>query len=264
MADETEAQPKPWGDRLLTEGVTLASVPVAGLIATVLFEAGACRFYGVPRELVTTSAWSGVNAVGLILAFTLLFWGNQMVGKVNRWSFWSVARLTVVSFATSYLTLLMLPRWALHYEGAIVAVLLVPTVVCVRFAPALARRWYARVERFGIRAVAVAFAVVVALLVAYPIGYARAERRTYYPVLLPDETTGELVVLRIYGENLICSPLDATGHTFGPDLVLVNLTAVPRVRMIYRQTGPLWPATGGPAGRPSTGPSTRPTTVTAG
>ena len=61
-----------WGERLLTEVVTLAAVPAAAAVTVLLYEWGQCSYFGVPVELATASVWSAFPALALAVVLVLL------------------------------------------------------------------------------------------------------------------------------------------------------------------------------------------------
>lgn len=92
--------------------------------------------------------------------------------------------------------------------------------------------------RFGPNIVLLASILLFSIFIAQDAGTAQAIKQTEY---LVTNTSPEMVVLRVYGDNFICAPFDRTSGKVQNSFVLFKVSADPGLVLTLEKVGPLHP-----------------------
>ena len=236
--NESPATSTPRWRLTLTTELVLGAVPLLGAADAFLFNFGRANAFGISSEFVSVSVAAVGQSVFWLIFFVSLAAGCGRVVQNFRNSNrpqarWANALLFTATAAILILTIFSW-KWLLSIGAAGVVLALLLWRVIMR-----ADKKLEDAERlFGKGAVLGALCVVLAMDVNFIAGQALASgQRTFGVVHIGSEP--ELVELALDGDNLVCAPLDRVKREFGPDFVIVNLTAVPQVTISPELLGPL-------------------------
>lgn len=246
--------------------IALSPIAVAiGYIMAYLYELGYCDVFGIPSEFIQLQSTNIIATVGRVfLSFLLLFWvGFSLllyVNNPNRKPLNPISRrlLIIVFIVLSYIT------FALGYHRAFrewyFAIPLFVYFVLVLFVgPFWTRKnvtggYIAKLaaqdevdrqtphpltfitKHIGWATIGILFFVFVVLSLSYLSGEDTATRQEYFLVPSTNENS---VVLRIYGDELICTQLDKQSNKPNGKLFILKLDDEPRPVLSLQKVGPL-------------------------
>jgi len=92
------------------------------------------------------------------------------------------------------------------------------------------------VRRIGVTPYVLVFVLISVIILAYVAGYTRAAKQTTY---LVTSTSPEMVVLRIYGDNIISAPFSRNTREVKPSFVVLKVGDDYTLKLNYEHIGPL-------------------------
>jgi hypothetical protein len=247
-----------------TVAVLFGFIAPIGYGAAYLREWGFCSVFGIPTELIqlniTTvliAITSGVGALFLLFWLADIFYTLSQQRKLKnfgpiklRLSFdllslilfgcfvalfppiidaWPLLVLfLVILIFTQFVAPLITQRQIPSYKGKLEAQDRV-----VRETPVLLDYF---IKRAGITIVSLGILLVLFLGAMFFVGYNMAQRQTDF--LVPS-THQDSVVLRIYGDNLICAPFDIKTKEVEKTFFIIKLDDEPRPQLCLVRLGPL-------------------------
>jgi len=223
-------------------GIAVGVLTIAGYLGYALAylrEWAFCREFGIPSEFISIS-WATVLSVSaLLLGLLALCWGptigvngwlrSHMAGKYKM----RALLRTILAVVPVCAALLVVYPWLRHtwIEWLIGVVFLGVTFFVQIF---LIEKGGGSMKRTS--GIALVVLILVALLAgAYSDGAERAREQTDYWV---PSTQPQCVVLRIYGETLICAPFDGASHLVERDFFIIKMDDQPRPVLTLRSVGP--------------------------
>ncbi len=272
MAEELKKQHSKW----LTDSILIAIMPVLAYLFAFVSEIGYATYFGIPFEFVAVNQATffivGGSLLGLILVWFLIIRLILLLKKSNL--LWKasnekkqmlllVMRLCwPMPIVLSYLLLDLnyhLPFWSflLSLWPIIVAILICWGVVALfefmvisqkhpektsfREKLALQESGELGFDIFVIHNIKVDFLIVLFIFwlgtIPYMNSYIQASLQKEF-LLFRIAPNNELVVLRIYGDNLICAPFDRIGHNVETKFMNLKTTDI-KTMLSLEQIGPL-------------------------
>lgn len=248
--DETNQAPQATPERglpiWLSEAALLAAIPVVGYLITYIYEASFCSYFDIPLEFILLSPAQLFMALVVVLGFCLLYGGTlELYFKYHP---------ALGSLFPALLGALVTQDW---YRGPFV-LHLIPWYLAMLITTLL-RYWYemrkaaeqegadangsssrsephhesspqALLVRRGL------ILVTVSLPFAFSFGVSDAKKRVRF---LVTDTKPPLAMLRIYGERLICAPVDLKAKRIKRDFSLLTLGEDFKNKLKLRAIGPL-------------------------
>lgn len=247
-----------------TAAVLFGLAAPIGYAAAYLREWGFCSVFGIPIEFIqlniTTvliAITSGVGVLFLLFWFADLFYTFSQQRKLKN--FGPIRRrlsfdLLVLSFFGCFLALFppLIDGWPLLVYFLVILIFIqfvMPLITqrkitgyiskletqdrVEREAPVLLDYF---IKRAGITIISLGILVLLFLSVMFVVGYNTAVRQTDF--LVPS-TNEDLVVLRIYGENLICAQYDIETREVYKTFIVIKLDDEPRPQLRLVRLGPL-------------------------
>lgn len=228
------------GKRIFSEGILLASIPFLGYLTVFVYELGFSSYFGIPYEFIQPS-FTSVCLVTAIIIGILLF--SFVMGHCL-----SLILLTVFSIKDGpflraikriiwqvFVLLFFIFFWGKEWKEyigtiAICTIIIIleflwPLFTCRdrktyseklagqeeienRFDPEF-RRFFDYIDsKFGRHNVSIFLITSLFLLFIYQVGLIKAKQREYFWQVEGDQK----IVIRIYGDNLICAGFDAEKH----------------------------------------------------
>lgn len=232
--------------------------------AAYLRESGFCSVFGVPYEFIqlntTTMLIAITSGVGVLfflysfadMLYTLSQEGKQKKsGPVRRRVYFNLFSLIFLGFLSALFSPLR-QTWPLMLPFLIAFVLaqFVAPLITQRHVRGYVNKLEAQdrlekespvlldylIRRAGITAVSFGLLLVLFLCTMFFVGYNAAERQTDF--LVPS-THQNWVVLRIYGDNLICAPFDLKAKEVEKTFSIIKLGDEPRPQLRLVKLGPL-------------------------
>lgn len=235
-----------------------------GYAAAYLREWGFCSVFGIPVEFIqlniTTvliAITSGVGVLFLLFWFADLFYilsqQNKLknFGPVRRRLFFDLLVIIILGFLLALFHPLI-DAWPLLVYFLVVLIFIqfvMPLItqrkikgyICKletqdrieRETPVLLDYL---IKRAGIAIISLGIVVLLFLSVMYLVGHNTATTQTDF--LVPS-TNEDLVVLRIYGDNLICAPYDMETREVYRTFTVIKLDDEPRPQLYLVRLGPL-------------------------
>ena len=245
----------------LSLGFIVAASSAIGYLLAYLWEAGYGSVFGVPREFIVldvTRVLIAISAVASFFFVASVFAGAYFIAG------WFSARhgqgrggsrlvvLMVLLLSWGLLTLRWPSLWAIWiaYLLPVAATFVVSTVVVpwiIRRLPERLRagldaieKWCAskvpRLPRPAFAAVLIVITVALGLYLSHESGQATAMSQKDFFV---PSTNQNSVVLRIYGDNLICAPFDRGNKTVERSFFVLKVDDDPRPVLTLEKVGPL-------------------------
>lgn len=219
--------------RWVWQSIILAGIPTLGYTLAYVHELGFCNEFEIPNEFIILDWTSILFAIGKILGIVLIlllyvqvfvvlkFWSEKL-GPINQ---------RLIRYFVIFLPLLIIsiPYPSFWLEVLLVFLFFISLLLFVDFLQPLIKStdvkgyrnklkhqdefferkipWLDRfIRKIGMRNILILFFIIPLLFVASNFdGGDTAKRQEEF--LIPS-TNQQLVVLRIYGDNLICAPLD--------------------------------------------------------
>jgi len=246
--------------------ISLTPIAVAvGFIMAYIYELGYCSIYGIPNEFIQLQSTNIISiVVKVFLSFFLLFWVIFFlllyVNDPNRKRLGPISRrlLLIVFFILAYIGLafgyyrafqewyLILPIFVYFTALFFIGPLWTQKSVTGGYIEKLAAQDKADrktpypltliTKNAGGSTIGIVLFVSLLLLLSYFSGEDTATRQEYFLVPSTNENS---VVLRIYGDELICTQLDNQSNKPNGNLFILKLDDEPRPILSSRKVGPL-------------------------
>lgn len=247
----------------MPEGLLAATIPLTGYLLAFVYEAGFCTAFHIPLSFITltpTIVFAAVAALTVLVA--PLFWlanimcimGLDLRDPVAR----SLTRLAI----PGVLFLLFIGVNPKAWQESIWLLCLLAFLALGEFGlPLLTQRdkksyrekllgqeaVEARVtdlfhvfgRRFGTLPMTIAVVMIMAILLSNIAGRSQAKRQEEFLVLA---SSPETVVLRVYGDDLVCAQFDRATKEIQPNFFTikrVSLPSEPRIQLNLEKVGPL-------------------------
>jgi hypothetical protein len=245
----------------LTEGIIIASAPLFGYLAALVYESGYAKSFGIPFELVEVdlkSVFIAMSAlIGLVLTFQLLIFlfidfyrkredpiklGLLKVSPwiilfsisfylfgPNGWKEW-IFMLVFLSIMTFYVFIfpIISQRGKKGYREKIKAEMI---------ASATEDTWIGRgYDLLGIKGGLAILLLTGLHYTFYQAGKAEGFKRTEYMVT---KASSECAVLRIYHDSMVCAPFDRKLKTIKQQFIILKYPDDPEFVLTLEKIGPL-------------------------
>ncbi len=246
----------------LTEGVTIALIPVIGYAVAFAYQWGYANYFGIPPEVIAISI-SGVFIAGVLaggLCFGLFFLSDVIYDLLPEKRNFVMARLVQYGdlyLISAFLLFISPPHWQFW---------LVPLCVVVAQLwddfgrPLLTQRdkksyeekvtaqWQANDKRkpqialvmskYGRSNIRAVLLMIMLLLITFQVGHSVAMRRTFY---LIDEQKPSTAILAIYGNRYVSTNYSNTNGVFSSVMRIAYLAEGSAMELSWKKIGPLKP-----------------------
>jgi hypothetical protein len=248
------------GRAWFSEGLIIAATPVLAYMITFTYEVGFAAFFGIPSEFISlnlTSFFLVAFYLGLMVAFLLATAGMVLIFTPARdhplyRRVLSVLPLSLLAVGYIVMFQSYWREWAAILPGLVILILLVfvlPAVVHrdkgkyvdrLRAADQVVSKSasvFDRVmEKGGTTVVAGFLYAWIILSLSHAAGRSSA---LWQREFLVTSTSPEMVVLRVYGDNLIAAPLDRERKKVQRSFVILKMAADPKLQLRLERVGPL-------------------------
>jgi len=242
------------------QGIIVAASPVIGYGLAFLYELGFCVVFKIPKEFITLNLTTVFVAAGSLLGIVwLLYWFAEiflmLIPRKHPLFRELILLLTVLLLLLGFLIL----WWGLWERVISVALFPLSFILMLFVFPLITQRgkgsyidklqaqrkheletpmviFDSAVRFLGRRISLFIIVVIVLLLFSYSAGDAKALKQDKF--LVPS-TYPQSVVLRIYGENMICAPFDAEDKKIETKFFVIRMTDEPRPTLQLQKVGPL-------------------------
>ena len=222
---------------IFTESIFLAVIPFLGYLTVFIYELGFATYFNMPYELIQPSFTSVCLVTAFIIgALLLTFVGGHLFSVIFLTIFplrdnpllRAIKRVTPTLLITLFFVCLLGREWKLYLGSLLMLSIIIlinflwPLVTCRKeksyvgklekqeetegkFDPEF-RRFFDYIDsKFSRQIVSIFLIVAFFLLLVYQTGFVKARQKEYFWQL----NNGQKIVLRIYGDNLICAGFDA-------------------------------------------------------
>jgi len=247
----------------MPEGLLVATIPLAGYLLAFAYEAGFCGVFHIPMSFMTLSPTMVFAAIaGLALLVAPLLWFANLMCMLGLGLGDPIARSLIRLAIPAALFLLSIGINLKAWRESMGLLLLLAFFVLLEFGlPLLTQRdketyrekllgqeaIEARVtdlfdvlgRRFGTLRVTIAMVMIMAILVSNIAGRGQAKGQEEFLVL---PSSPEVVVLRVYGDDLVCAQFDRITQEVQPHFFVikrVTLPSEPRMQLNLEKVGPL-------------------------
>lgn len=244
----------------VSEGLIIAACSIVAYLLTFVYEAGFARFFRIPLEFITLNLTSIFVVAGALLVvviflfllteliFTILNRGDNPIyrGVVRlipvfllfaallflygvQWREW--IWIAVVMIMLAFLEFgfpLITQRHKIHYRDKLEAQEEVERQVETPIDRAI---W-----RMGSTAIIIILCLWLGLSISYHAGHAAALKQDEFLVAT---TSPEMVVLRIYGDKLICAPFERATKEVQRSFIVLKVAEDPKLMLRLEKVGPL-------------------------
>lgn len=241
----------------------MATIPLAGYLVAFVYEAGFCTVFHIPLSFITltpTIVFVAISALTLVLA--PLFWLANIMCMIGLDLRDPIIRSLTRVAIPGMLFLLLVGMNPNAWREWIWLLSLVAFLALLEFGlPLLTQRDKksyrekllgqeaidARTSdlfdvfgrRFGTWVLNVAMVMIMAILLSYTAGKGQANRQKEFLVLA---SSPETVVLRVYGDDLVCAQFDRATKEVQPNFFVIKRVTVssdPRIQLNLEEVGPL-------------------------
>ena len=253
--------------KVVSEGILLAAIPFLGYLTVFIYELGFATYFGIPYEFIQPSFTS-------ICLVTAIIIGALLVSFVFGHCF-SVTLLTMFSIKDGpLLRAIKRVAWPLlvllffiffygkdwkGYLGPLSILIIIiffeflwPFVTCKdkksyneklikqeeiekRSEPEL-RKFFDYIDsKFGKQIVSIFLITSFFLLLVYQVGLIKAQQKEYFWQL----EDGTKIVIRIYGDNLICAGFDVEKHILDGQFSIVKISSEKNLFLKIKKIGKL-------------------------
>lgn len=255
------------GKKFFSEGILLAAIPFLGYLTVFVYELGFSSYFGIPYEFIQPS-FTGVCLVTAIIIGVLLFgfvFGHCFsvvlltIFPIKDGPFLrAIRRITWQVFVLIFFVFFWGKEWK-EYIGTLTIFILIisfeflwPLITCrdrknyneklagqeeieKRFEPEF-RRFFDYINgKFGRFNVSIFLIASLFLLFVYQAGLIKAKQREYFWQLEGDQK----IVIRIYGDNLICGDFDVDKHVLNGNFNIVKLSPEKKLSLKMTKVGRL-------------------------
>jgi hypothetical protein len=261
--NQTEKKTKPW----LPDGLIIASIPIIAYTVIFIFESGYTSAFEIPQEFIASDLTAALIVSGFLLTTALAsYFFSNIIFMITSAVPEPIARRLrrlfpplLISFVLSlmYGTLWGWKSWA--FVGCSLAI-----VIIVEFlTPAITQRgkgsYFEKLEardqqrkkllmkepetitdvlkkRLGVDIGLFLFLLLVGGFLIHNAGRSKAlTQRTF----LVTNTSPEMVVLRIYGDKMVCAPFDRTTREVDQSFVILKIAEDSHLMLHREEIGPL-------------------------
>jgi len=228
----------------LDSAIIIAGVTALGYVSSFLFQYGAATKYGVPAELVKLNLELVISgsfmALILFAMVALTMWFARLLVERTGSARPGLGIFTGIFFFSTFGLGFVDPTYFVLAAiiGPIGLVVLIRPQILSKVITALKSRSTGTEGLLG-RHPTLEIILICALMVmafASPLGKLAAQIRVKYPIL---ETEPEQVVLLLYGETLICAPLQREERSYEPIYTILNLSRDGPITVRPERVGPL-------------------------
>ena len=251
-------KPAPW----ISEGLIIATAPVVAYLYAFLYQGSFAAFFGIPLEFVTISLTTVcIVAVLLVCSFQMFFFTAYFV-YLNLKDFrmqpeirFRLASPSYAAIPTAIGVYYFRSNWRLWIGGLVTFLVIAGVHFGLPLITNRGKKTYIEklrgqdevdnaadspmmraVQRLGPHTTTAIILFLYGALISFGAGYSDASKQKEFLMLRVEP---ELVVLRIYGDNLICAPLDRQTGRLERSLVIQKLGENSRIHMRWEKVGPL-------------------------
>jgi len=223
----------------VSQGIVVAAVPLIGYAMAFLYEVGFCGEFGIPLEFISVNLTTVFIAVGtllLVVAISLFYvvLVMNLAVAIIFWGLWYELIMVAFLFAFFVFWIFVSP-WITQKEGAYIK-----RVEAQRKVDSQAKTIIDYVIRYiGWGNSFVIFLVLFFVALSYIAGISHAKKQTEF--LIPS-TYPNSVVLRVYGDNMICAPFNAENKEVQRDFFIIKMGDDSRLILKPEGIGPLTPS----------------------
>ncbi len=253
--------------KVLSEGVLLAAIPFLGYLTVFIYEFGFATYFGIPYEFIQPSFTSiclvtaiiiGVLLFGfvfghcfsvglltifpikdgpllraikrvtlplLVLLFFIFFYGKDWKGYFGLMTIFII--ITFFEFLCPFLTC----KDKKSYSEKLIGQEEIEKMVEPEF-----RKFFDYIDsKFGKQIVSIFLITSFLLLLVYQVGLIKAKQKEYFWQLEDDQK----IVIRIYGDNLICADFDAEKHILDGQFNIVKISSEKKLSLKMKKVGKL-------------------------
>lgn len=245
---------------LVQQGLVVAAVPLIGYAMAFVYEVGFCSEFRIPREFISINLTTVFIAVGALLGViaAIYFLVNMFLIVVPKPKNRVLRRELSAFYAVSLIILvIVIIFWGLWLELISVAVLFLFFVFFIFVFPLITQRKGSYLEKLeaqrrvdsqfktiedylisflGIRNIIMLMLVVLVVMFSYIAGIAQAKKQTEFMV---PSTYPNSVVLRVYGDNMICAPFNRTDNTTQKRFFIIEMGDSSTPLLNVEKVGPL-------------------------
>jgi hypothetical protein len=232
---EKQSTKKSW----ITEGIIIAFSPLIAYILLYFHEAGFLDTFSIPREFLTLELSSVIFTSSIILVLVTL--GFVIVIPLIR--YWNVIEEKMISslilavmFFSQFLWFLIL---GLKLFSVIFLTLFVFYILIIFISPIkmFVRRSFNRIFGQDLAPLLLSLVFLVSIInLMWPIGRMEASSKEEFPVI---GGSPEMVILRIYGDKLICAPFDRATKEVKRVYVILKIADDLNLKLSLEKVGPL-------------------------
>jgi hypothetical protein len=249
----------------LSEGILLATAPTFAYLFTFYYEKGYTSYFGIPEQFISINLINVlIFAAAFLSAFILLFpLMNLLVmtlWNINSTILMSIAKTIAALIFLAILIILFGPMGWKYWVWAVIIVVAYATfdlifpLVTQRDKKGYIEKLRAQEDRekkvkgildivpirhrLGIYLMLAL--LVFGIIIAEQMGKAEAFKQTEF---LVTNTSQEMVVLRIYGDNLICVPFSRNTNEVEKKFAVIKMADTPNLSLNLEKIGPLHPVT---------------------
>ncbi len=250
---------KPQTRSLLTEGILIAGFPIVAYLHAFLYELSYAKYFGMPVEFISLDLTSifivGVTVLGWVMIFVLSLVLLLAFVKISP-TFRKSPRITLFGLlfgmvSVGLIALLFFKSlWDVTAPLAIMMVLIITLIMVSlpkldnttniqsreKLFNRVARSLQEVVTERRIAQILIIFTL--ALLITYGRGHARAVNQSDF--LVPSAYP-EMVVLRIYGDKMICAKYSKDTKLVQRSFAIIEQSQTPYMELKYEKIGPLIP-----------------------
>jgi hypothetical protein len=249
-------------DKWLTEGIIIALIPVLGYALAYIHEFAFCDIFGIPKEFIIVNWPSIITSIGRIIVLSLVIIGiillPAFIQKTGGTKMGPIARrlVTYIPLLLASFFLVMGYSFILLEFLSILAFLLYFAILdflgpcwTQRSIKGYRNRLDAQDKRDAevmgkitflgkIGRAGATLIVFIILLLGLSYLDGRDNAVTQEEFLVPS-TYQESAVLRVYGDRLVCAPLDREKHQVSREFFFINIGDNPNLILTPQIIGPL-------------------------
>ena len=247
------------------EGFIVAAISAVGYIFAFVYEAGFAKVFSIPLSFIAVSLTNVLIVAGsLLLVGNLVFSTANLVFTVSdRFNGPISKRVKLLMPVLLYSMALALVAAGTRLLSKAIIGLMIGWLISIFFEfifPLLTQRGKGSYQeklvaqdeldartrgsdlygllarRFGVGPYNLVLSLLMALVVIYFAGQSEAMRQSRY---LVTSTSPEMVVLRIYGDKMICAPIDRDSGEIEPRFTVLKVADDPELVLQLEEVGPL-------------------------